>query len=149
MDKLTPSERSKNMSKIRSANTKPEMIVRSFLRKKGIGYRKNLRSMPGTPDIVCTKYKTVIFINGCFWHGHDGCINFVIPSTRTEWWMDKIMKNRSNDRINQKKIIESGWTVVVVWECELKKRTDETLTGLLFLLKSKQISPTGQSHLRG
>lgn len=108
------------MSRIRSKDTKPEMLVRKFLFAKGFRYRLHDKKLPGKPDIVLAKYKTVIFIHGCFWHGHEGCKYYVVPKTRTEWWLNKI----SNNIINDNKAIEAlqnlGWKVIVLWECELK-----------------------------
>lgn len=112
--------RSKNMSHIRSANTKPEVAVRKYLFAKGFRYRKNVKTMPGCPDIVLPKYKTVVFVNGCFWHKH-GCARFVWPSTNSEYWASKINHNVERDHLNHTKLRKSGWNVIVVWECQLKK----------------------------
>ncbi|MGN8968286.1 very short patch repair endonuclease [Intestinimonas sp. HCP28S3_D6] len=116
--------RSKNMSHIRSANSKPEEIVRKYLFSKGFRYRKNVRILPGCPDIVLPKYHTVIFVNGCFWHKHD-CGRFVWPSSNTEYWMPKINRNVERDKQNHKKLIDMGWKVLIIWECELKKNVCE------------------------
>jgi len=113
--------RSYNMSKIRSKDTKPEMLVRKFLHSNGFRYKLHVKDLPGKPDIVLPKYNTVIFVHGCFWHGHSGCKYFVIPKTRTEWWTEKINKNSINDIIASNKLINLGWKVIDVWECELKK----------------------------
>lgn len=113
--------RSKNMSHIRSTNSKPEEIVRKYLFSKGFRYRKNVRSLPGCPDIVLPKYKTVIFVNGCFWHKHN-CSRFVWPSSNIEYWIPKINRNVERDKENQNKLTEMGWKVLIVWECELKKK---------------------------
>ena len=113
--------RSYNMSQIRSKNTKPEEIVRKYLFSKGLRYRKNDKKLPGHPDIVLPKYKTVIFINGCFWHMHEGCPKFVLPKSNVGYWKPKLEKNKQHD-IETKAVLESkGWRVLVVWECELKK----------------------------
>jgi DNA mismatch endonuclease (patch repair protein) len=112
--------RSYNMSRIRGKNTKPELLVRKFLFSQGYRYRLHVRDLPGKPDIVLPKYRTVIFIHGCFWHGHNGCKYFVIPKTRTSWWIDKINYNATKDIDNQQKLRESGWNVITIWECELK-----------------------------
>ena len=114
--------RSYNMSRIRSKNTKPELIVRKFLFSKGFRYRINVKNLPGTPDIVLPKYKTVIFVHGCFWHGHEGCRYFVIPKSRTEWWQKKIQRNIDLDYENTNKLINFGWKVIGVWECQLKPK---------------------------
>jgi DNA mismatch endonuclease (patch repair protein) len=97
MDVHNKATRSYNMSRIRAKDTKAEMLVRRYLHAQGFRYRLHVKDLPGKPDIVLPKYKTVIFIHGCFWHGHEGCKNFVVPKTRTEWWMEKIGRNREND----------------------------------------------------
>ncbi len=116
--------RSKNMSHIRSTNSKPEEIVRKYLFSKGFRYRKNVRTLPGCPDIVLPKYHTVILVNGCFWHKHD-CGRFVLPSSNTEYWIPKINRNVERDKQNHKKLIDMGWKVLIIWECELKKNVRE------------------------
>lgn len=132
MDVHDSKTRSYNMSRIKGKNTKPEETVRKYLFAQGFRYRKNVRNLPGTPDIVLSKYKTVIFVNGCFWHGHKDCRYFVIPKTNTEFWVNKISANRNRDEINIQKLIELKWKVIVVWECQLKKgKTDETLQRLV------------------
>ena len=110
------------MSRIRSTNTKPEEIVRKYLFSKGLRYRKNLSGLPGKPDIVLPKYKTVIFVNGCFWHKHEGCPKFVWPSSNTEYWRNKINRNVERDSDNHQQLCDMGRRVLVVWECELKKQ---------------------------
>lgn len=112
--------RSMNMSHIRSKNTKPEEMVRKYLFSKGFRYHKNVRKLPGCPDIVLPKYKTVIFVNGCFWHKHD-CPRFVWPSSNQEYWIPKITSNVERDERNYSMLRNEGWTVIIVWECELKK----------------------------
>lgn len=122
--------RSMNMSHIRSKNSKPEELVRKYLFSKGFRYRKNVKTLPGCPDIVLPKYKTVIFVNGCFWHKHD-CPRFVWPSTNEEYWRPKIMGNVERDKRNLAELQQLGWTVLTVWECELKKKViDATLDQL-------------------
>ena len=113
--------RSKNMSHIRSTNSKPEETVRKYLFSKGLRYRKNVRRLPGCPDIVLPKYRTVIFVNGCFWHKHD-CGRFVWPSSNEEYWHQKISRNIERDAENQKLLMEQGWRVLVIWDCQLKKK---------------------------
>ena len=108
------------MSQIRNKDTKPEMLVRKFLHSQGFRYRLHVKDLPGKPDIVLPKYKTVIFINGCFWHGHEGCKYFVAPKTRTEWWLSKINQNKNNDIDNNNKLINLGWKIITVFECQLK-----------------------------
>ena len=116
--------RSKNMSHIRSTNSKPEETVRKYLFSKGLRYRKNVRKLPGCPDIVLPKYKTVIFVNGCFWHKHD-CGRFVWPSSNEEYWHKKINRNIERDADNLKTLNEQGWRVLIIWECQLKKKVAE------------------------
>lgn len=120
-DNHTKEVRSRNMSHIRSTNTKPEEKVRKYLFSKGFRYRKNVRKLPGCPDIVLPKYHTVIFVNGCFWHKHD-CPRFVWPSSNEDYWMPKITRNVERDLKNHQILREQGWRVVVVWECELKEK---------------------------
>ena len=129
--------RSFNMSRIRSKDTKPEMIVRKFMHGQGFRYRLHVKDLPGKPDIVLPKYKTVIFIHGCFFHGHKDCKYFVVPKTRTEWWLNKINGNIANDAKAFKALQELGWKVLEIWECELKPKTVNTT---LINLTSKIIS---------
>ena len=119
-DNHTKEQRSYNMSRIRSKNNAPEEKIRKFLFSKGFRYRKNDKKLPGCPDIVLPKYKTVIFVNGCFWHKHN-CKRFVWPSSNEEYWKKKILRNVERDELNIKGLKELGWKVLVVWECELKK----------------------------
>ncbi len=124
-DVHTPEQRSFNMSRVKSKDTKPELIVRKFLHAHGFRYRLHDKKLPGKPDVVLPKCKTVIFVHGCFYHGHDGCRYFVVPKTRTEWWIDKINSNKSRDEVNYIKLTEAGWNVMTIYECELKPRTKE------------------------
>ena len=119
-DVHTKAQRSYNMSQIRSKNTKPELIVRSWLHKQGFRFRLHDKNLPGKPDIVLKKYKTVIFVHGCFWHGHKGCKYFVVPKTRTKWWLNKINGNIERDKKAQKELKKMGWKVVKIWECKVK-----------------------------
>ena len=112
--------RSYNMSQIRNKDTKPEIIVRKFLFSKGFRYRLHDKKLSGKPDIILPKYKTLIFVHGCFWHGHVGCKYFVVPKTRTEWWLNKINGNKQKDIENFNILRGSGWTVLTIFECELK-----------------------------
>lgn len=122
--------RSKNMSHIRSTNSKPEETVRKYLFSRGLRYRKNVRQLPGCPDIVLKKYRTVIFVNGCFWHQHD-CGRFVWPTTNVEYWHNKINRNVERDIKNTNLLEEQGWRVLTIWECELKRAAaDENLSAL-------------------
>jgi len=117
--------RSFNMSQIRGKDTKPEMLVRKFLFSKGLRFRLHDKKLPGKPDLIFPKYRKVIFINGCFWHGHTNCKYFVEPKTRTDWWLDKINKTKIKDGKNLNELYEKGWDVVTVWECELKSGNRE------------------------
>jgi len=123
--------RSFNMSRIRSKDTKPELIVRKFLFARGFRYRLHDKKLPGKPDMVLPKYRTVIFIHGCFWHGHETCQYFVVPKTRTEWWLNKISTNTRNDTRAMAALMAAGWKIIILWECQLRKKTiNETLAAL-------------------
>lgn len=136
-DIKSPEERSLNMAHIRSKNTKPEEIVRKYLFSEGFRYRKNDRRYPGKPDIVLPKYRTIVFVNGCFWHQHPGCKYAHIPKSNFEFWKKKFDKNIARDQANIKKLEEMGWNVIVVWECELstkekrRKRLEELAAEIL------------------
>ena len=128
-------QRHKNMAAIRSRDTKPEMVVRKYLWSRGFRYRVNNLRLPGHPDIVLRKYHTCIFVNGCFWHGHEGCKYYRVPKTNTEFWERKISRNRERDREEQKQLARMGWHCITVWECELKgERREKTLESLEFTL---------------
>ena len=120
MDVHDKKTRSYNMSQIKGKNTKPEEMVRKYLFAQGFRYRKNDKKLPGTPDIVLPKYKTVIFVNGCFWHGHEGCKYFVWPESNPDFWKKKIETNISRDLQKIKLLQSQGWRVITIWECELK-----------------------------
>ena len=120
-DVLTPIQRHRCMSRIRSKATKPEMAVRRWLWAHGYRYRLNVKSVPGKPDIVMRRYRTAIFVNGCFWHGHEGCSKFVMPKSNTAFWEAKIARNRERDRQNYDILLQNGWQVIVLWECQLIK----------------------------
>lgn len=131
-DVHTPEQRSYNMSCIRGKNTKPEELVRRYLFAQGFRYRKNDARLPGKPDIVLPKYKTVIFVNGCFWHAHEGCKYFVWPKSNVDFWKRKINENIQRDLRNNQLLSEQGWNVIVIWECQLKKSLfDETMQHLV------------------
>lgn len=115
--------RSYNMSRIKAKNTKPEMLVRKFLHAQGFRYTLHDKKLPGKPDIVLPKYKTVIFVHGCFWHGHKNCKYATIPMTREEWWQSKLQKNKSNDIKGKRLLKKAGWNVVEIWQCKLKNPT--------------------------
>lgn len=120
-DHLTPSQRRLCMSRIPHTATKLEMLVRRWLWAHGYRYRLNVKSVPGKPDVVMRKYRTAIFVNGCFWHGHEGCSKFVMPKSNTEFWRTKIEGNRERDKRNYNILIQAGWQVIVVWQCQLDK----------------------------
>lgn len=136
-DVHTKAQRSYNMSRIKGKDTKPEMLVRKYLHAQGFRYKLHDKTLPGKPDLVLPKYKTVIFIHGCFWHGHTNCKYFKIPQTRTQWWTDKISYNKSKDRQTVKAIRKDGWKIIIVWECNLKKgKAEKTLNKLVSALNS-------------
>jgi len=138
-DVHSPIVRSYNMSRIKGINTKPEMLVRKFLFSKGFRFRLHSLNLPGKPDIVLSRYKTVIFVNGCFWHGHEDCKYFVLPKTKTEWWQNKISKTKQLDKENLETLNYKKWNVITIFECELKKSSiDFTFDNLIKNLK-KQI----------
>ena len=109
------------MSHIRSVNTKPEVALRRALWRRGFRYRVNVKNLPGSPDIVLPKHRTVVFVHGCFWHGHNGCKEYTVPKTNTEFWVNKVARNQERDQEVWRKLEAKGWSVVIVWECELVK----------------------------
>ncbi len=136
-DSLTPEKRSWNMSQIRGKDTGIEVLVRKYLFSQGFRYRKNVASLPGKPDIVLPKYRTIIFVNGCFWHRHQGCKYCYNPKTRVDFWESKFKKNITNDKEHVEALHNLGWNVITVWECELKKdKVDITLQKLVNELRS-------------
>jgi DNA mismatch endonuclease, patch repair protein len=131
-DVHTPQQRRYNMQQIKSGNTKPEMVVRKFLFAQGYRYTLHNKKLPGKPDIVLPKHRIVIFVHGCFWHGHANCKYYKVPQTRTQWWLQKINTNKANDAKAVKALKKDGWKVMVVWECGLKAaKVEKTLTSLL------------------
>lgn len=137
-DVMTPQQRHDCMSHIRSKNTKPEQLVRQALWHQGFRYRLHVKDLPGKPDIVLPKYKAAIFINGCFWHGHEGCRDFVVPKSNTAFWLEKIGKNKERDARDGSALASAGWKVITIWECELKKPVIEaTLDSLVQSLVSR------------
>lgn len=138
MDVHDKETRSYNMSCIKGKNTRPEEIVRKYLFSQGFRYRKNDKRLPGTPDIVLPKYKTVIFVNGCFWHGHKNCKCFVVPKTNTDFWVNKIEANKQRDYRKIDELQELGWKVIIVWECQLKRNVfSETMSALVSKISSE------------
>ncbi len=139
-DRLTSERRSWNMSRIRGKNTAPEKLVRSALHRLGYRFRLHGKKLPGRPDIVLPKYKTVIFVHGCFWHRHRGCKNCTTPTNRREWWIEKLEGNASRDERHRESLIKLGWDSVVVWECEIEKTksSDELMQLLTKQLRNTQ-----------
>ena len=120
------------MSQIKGKNSKPEILVRQFLFSNGFRYRLHVKKLPGKPDIVFPKFRKVLFIHGCYWHGHENCKYFVAPKSRTEWWLNKINGNKEKDKENEELLKKMGWNVIVIWECELKPgKRKKTLNKLL------------------
>ena len=138
-DRLTPAQRHLVMSHIHGKGTKPELKVRQWLWRHGYRYRLNVKSVPGKPDIVMRKYRTAIFVNGCFWHGHPTCCK--IPSSNQEFWVNKIRRNQERDRHNYQLLHDNGWQVIVIWECQLKpKHIEQTMNEVELLLNDKFLS---------
>ena len=140
-DNLSPEIRSYNMSRVRNKGTKPEEKVRKYLFSQGFRYRKNVRKLPGCPDIVLPKYRTVIFVHGCFWHVHQ-CERFKWPTSNESFWKEKLQQNVERDRINQEKLRADGWNVIIVWECDITKRFNATMD---IVLQQLYTGKTGNS----
>ena len=138
MDVHDSATRSYNMSRIRSKDTKPELLVRKYLHSRGSRFRLHEKRLPGRPDIVLPKYRTVIDVRGCFWHGHEGCKYFVMPKTRREFWEDKIKSNQARDIRNDLKIEQLGWKLLIIWECDLKLHPDVVLESLTKVLNKEK-----------
>ncbi len=149
MDILTSEKRSWNMSRIRGRDTKPELILRSALHRLGYRFRLSDKNLPGRPDIVLPKYKTAVFVHGCFWHRHKGCKYAYTPKSKVEFWQHKFEENMARDERNIRDIISNSWIPVVVWECQIKHDLDSCIE-----LLTKQWHPTsnttcGLQHLKG
>ena len=145
MDTLSAEQRHNNMAAIKGKGTKPEMIVRKFLWSRGFRYRVNNARLPGHPDLVLRKYRTCIFVNGCFWHGHKNCRYYIIPKTNTDFWIRKITRNIERDR--QLQLARMGWHCITVWECELKReKRDETLESLAYTLNHIYLKDRSQVY---
>jgi DNA mismatch endonuclease (patch repair protein) len=137
-DVFEPEIRSCTMSRIRKTNTKPEVLVRSFLFQKGFRFRIHVKELAGNPDIVLPKYNVIVFVNGCFWHAHEGCKYNKMPKSRQDYWVPKILRNAKRDLTNKAELSSAGWDVLTIWECELEKdRKNTTLHQLSHYLKSK------------
>lgn len=138
VDRCSKETRSYIMSQIKSKDTKPEIIVRSYLFSKGLRFRKNDKRYPGSPDIVLPKYKTIVFVHGCFWHLHDGCKYAIMPKSNVDFWKKKLNGNKERDERNRKELEKMGWDVITVWECQLKKdMREQTLEDLYFQIISE------------
>ena len=141
-DVLSPDQRHRNMAAIHSSSTKPEVKLRHELWRRGFRYRKNDKRLPGSPDMVFPKHRTVVFVHGCFWHGHKGCKKYRIPKTNTEFWIEKVSKNRQRDEKVWRDLESENWEVVIVWECELEnKRFGETVERV-----EKEILRNGETY---
>lgn len=138
-DRISKEHRSWNMSRIQGKDTRPEVKVRSWLFRRGFRFRKNDVRYPGKPDVVLPRYHTVIFINGCFWHHHEGCRYAYIPKSRTEFWIRKFKTNQVNDKLHRDRLKEMGWKVITIWECELKQDFENVMNRVMFIIKGNMI----------
>lgn len=143
-DVMTPKQRSRCMAAVKGKDTKPEMIVRKYLFSSGMRFRVQVRKLPGNPDIVLPKYKTVIFVNGCFWHGHEDCKYFRLPKSNVEFWKEKIGRNIERDRESMQALLDLGWKIIRVWECELRNKANREDT--LNKIYKSITSPNGSSY---
>lgn len=134
-DSITPEHRSWNMSRIRGKDTKIEVEVRKYLFARGFRFRKNDKRFPGKPDVVLPKYKTVVFVNGCFWHMHEGCKQGRLPKSNLDYWREKLEKNVANDKLHEQQLTEMGWNTITLWECELKKDFEGIMDSLVETLQ--------------
>ena len=137
-DSISAEHRSWNMSQIKSKDTTVEIKVRKYLFSQGFRYRKNVKTLPGKPDIVLPKYKTIIFIHGCFWHRHEGCKRATIPKSNLDYWEKKFKRNVENDILHTEQLKKQGWKVIVLWECEINKNFEETMERLISVLKQSE-----------
>lgn len=143
-DVMTPEQRSRCMAAVKGKDTKPEMIVRKYLFSRGMRSRVQVRKLPGNPDIVLPKYKTVILVNGCFWHGHEDCKYFRLPKSNVEFWKEKIGRNIERDRESMQALLDLGWKIIRVWECELRNKANREDT--LNKIYKSITSPNGSSY---
>ncbi len=143
-DRMTPDQRHRCMQSIRGKDTKPEMIVRRYLHAHGFRYRLHHGRLPGHPDLVLRQYRTCIFVNGCFWHGHEGCRYYTVPKTNTDFWMSKVERNRERDEEELARLKAMGWNTVIIWECQLKPAVRErTLRSLAYTLNHIRLLDIG------
>lgn len=138
MDTITPDQRSKNMQKIRSKNTTPELIIRRFLFRQGLRFRLHVKELPGKPDIVLPKYRAVIFVHGCFWHQHPGCKQASSPKSNSDYWKNKLSANQARDKKHTEALAQSGWRVFTIWECEVESKDQTKLFILVKQIKEHQ-----------
>lgn len=138
VDRVSPEVRSRMMASIRGRDTQPELIVRRYLHNLGFRYRIAPRDLPGKPDLVLRKHGAAVFVHGCFWHSHQGCRLATVPATRTAFWEEKLMANRTRDHLQQAKVRAAGWRIAVVWECALKSDREAALSSLAAFLRSEQ-----------
>ena len=137
-DVLTIEQRRRNMQAIKGKDSEIELLVRKFLHSRGFRFRLHQKELPGRPDVVLTKYNTVVFINGCYWHQHERCELSTMPKSRSEFWRDKLTKNKERDLRNIEKLETLGWNVVILWECDIQRKTETILKDLeMQLLKQK------------
>lgn len=146
VDVHTEKTRSYNMSMIKGKDTKPEIIVRKLLFSKGLRFRIHASNLPGKPDIVLPKFKVIIFVNGCFWHGHENCTYFVVPKTRTDWWLDKINKTKARDDLAYQELSNLGWKVYRIWTCEINKEDSERLNRIVDEIKESKQQGTSSNY---
>lgn len=147
--RLSKEARSELMSRVKTAGTGPEVTLRHALWKLGFRYRVNVRSLPGSPDIILPRYGTAIFVNGCFWHGHPRCKDYVLPKTNTDFWIEKVRKNRDRDERAWRALLAKGWEVVVVWECELsKERLDDTVSSVVDTIRANGVAMRTRENSR-
>ncbi|MBV6787613.1 very short patch repair endonuclease [Xanthomonas perforans] len=139
-EKISPETRSRMMSGIKGKNTRPEIAVRSFLHRNGFRFRLHGSRLPGRPDVVLPRWNAVVFVHGCFWHGHSGCHYFKLPKTRTDFWQTKIDSNSQRDALAIHRLRQAGWRVAVIWECALRDESDRALDELLRFIRSEDIS---------
>lgn len=139
MDVHDKATRSYNMSMIKGSNTKPELIIRKYLHRKGFRYTLNNNKLPGKPDIVFKKYSTVIFVHGCFWHAHENCKYYKQPKTNTSFWINKLSNNIARDKKHARELLDRGWNVITVWECETRDKSHitQTLNAILIFLRKQ------------
>lgn len=146
MDVVKKDVRSRMMSGIRGKDTKPELVVRRYLHAKGFRFRLHERRLPGCPDLVLAKWDVVVFVHGCFWHGHEGCRYFRVPATRTDFWGGKISGNANRDIENQRKLLELGWRVIVIWECAIRNDQEKALSELAKHIRGDVLTAQIQSR---